>query len=355
MRLVLSSGSRTWGGLEAMAESLARGLARRGHHVVCFCRRESPLHRRLAEEIPCEPILAGERLHPLTLLRCARALRRHRPDVVIGNTMKEPGWTGVAARLLGIPVVHRHEFNIPYPDRPLDRLLFGSVPVLHVVNSEASRRTVLSAAGWIDPRRVAVVPNGIDVRCFAEAPPARLGFPAGATVFGFVGRWERAKGVQELAAAWPTVAAALPGARLVVAGLPGDPEERGGLRGDPCVTWRDFQQEIPALMKALDVLVLPSHREGFGLVLVEAMAAGAAVIASDTSAIPEIVTDGVEGLLVPPRDPAALAAAMLRLGSDPALRRRMGEAGHAAARSRFSAERMLDEHDRLLREVIRSR
>lgn len=356
MRVVVSSGSRTWGGLESMAEILARGLAARGHEVVLFCREGSPLHERLRGDIPCEPVLRGSYFHPLTVPRCMRALQRHRAEVVIGNTMKDPSWTGLAARLLGVPYVYRHEFNLAFADRARDRLLYGRIPSLCLVVSRAAGATVTGAARWVSADRVRVVANGVDVGMIDEAPPAALALPDGGVVFGFVGRLEEAKGIRELAAAWPRVHAVAPDAHLAIAGFgPAEGELRSWLEGSPHVHWLGFRHDIPSVMKRIDVLVAPSHGEGFGLVLVEAMAAGTPVISTDTSAIPELVSDGVEGRLVPVGDVDALRDAMVEMAGDGALRVRMGAAGRARARRDFSVDRMLDEHERLLLDLAASR
>ena len=100
---------------------------------------------------------------------------------------------------------------------------------------------------------------------------------------------------------------------------------------------------MPALLAACDIVVQPSHWEGFGLVLVEAMAARRPVVATAVSAIPEVVRDGETGLLVPPHDPDALARALLQLCGDPEHRTRLGAAGAARVQSHFTAERMVRE------------
>jgi glycosyltransferase involved in cell wall biosynthesis len=352
VRLVISNGTRHWGGLEQMAVLLATGFQRRGHEVVAICRKGSVVHERLRGNVRCAPVLRGDRLNPITQARCAAVLLRHRAQAVIGNTTHEVGWTGVPARCLGIPYVSRHEFSRPYPDGRADRLLLGRLTNLHVVNSASSRETVLSAP-WLPPERVRVVPNGIDAERFAAAPPAALGLPEGALVFGFVGRWEIQKGVWELAEAWPGVVSALPHAHLVLVGWgPLEKEFREAMRSAPNVHDLGFREDIPELMKAFDVLVAPFHKEGFGLVLAEAMAAGVPIVAARAGAIPELMDDGMEGRLVPVEDAAALATAMIELGSDRELRARMGAAGSARVRRDFSWERMLEGHEELLGELI---
>lgn len=355
MRLVISCGSPNWGGLERIAELLARGLRRRGHRVVVFCRPKSPLHQRLTGAIECEPILGGADLHPRTVARCIRALRHHLPEAVVCNTVKDPRWTGVAARSMRIPVLYRQEIDEPYRRGLYHRFIYGWVPTLTVVNSDASRRTALASAPWLRADRVEVLPNGVDIDALESAVPLEMELPSDGLRYCFVGRWETRKGIHELAEAWPAVAAALPHAQLVIGGWGAlESQFRDWLAGAPRVHWLGFVRNVPSLLKSVDVVVAPSHYEGFGLVVAEAMGVGVPVVSTAASSIPELVDDGVEGTLVPPRDAAALAQAMISLGSEPALRERMGRAGRDRVRRDFSLERMLDRHEQLLDRIARS-
>jgi glycosyltransferase involved in cell wall biosynthesis len=355
VRIAFSCGSPNRGGLERMAVELSRGLAGRGHDIVILCRPDAPVHRALRGELPCEPVLGGGDVNPIVIARARTALRRHRPDLVIGNMYKDPRWTGVAARTLGLPFIYRQEIDEPYGSGWYYRAIY-SIPVLHIVNSRATRHTLLRSAPYVPPERVVVIPNGIDVERYATTlHRAELGLPHQALVFGYTGRWEAGKGVFDLAAAWPRVAAALPEAHLVIAGW--GPEEarlRAALAGAPRVLWHGDVDDMPPFLKALDVLVLPTHREGFGLAIIEGMAAGTPVITTRASSIPDLLEDGVQGRLVPVADPAALAAAMIATGSDARVRERMGRAGQRRARE-FSLARMLDGHERVLDDVARGR
>lgn len=351
MRIVLSNASYKWGGVHLVTETLARGLAGRGHEVVVLCRPASALEERLAGVVPTEPVMKGMDLSPLALWRIRRALARHRPRVVLTLMDKDVRLTAPVARAMGIPVVVRRANDQPLKRKRYVRFLYGPA-ALHVANSHATRRTMLDSAPWLDPARVAVIHNGIDAAPYRAAPPADLGLPEGAVAIGFVGRFEERKGMLDLADAWPAVAAALPDAWLVVAGKgPLEEEARRRLEGAPRVRWLGFRTDVPAVMRALDVLAVPSHWEGFGLVAAEALAAGTPVVAADASSLPEIVRDGAEGRLVPPHDPAALARALVELGADAALRARMGEAGRERVRAEFSMERMLDRYEEALERV----
>lgn len=351
MRIVLSNSSWKWGGVHFVTEVLARGLAARGHDVALFCRPGSELESRMRGIAPLEPILHGMDLGPPVIVRAARALRRHRAGVVVALMDKDLRLTGVAARFLGIPVIVRRA-----NDRPLAsaraRFFYRAVATRVVANSAATRATLLASAPALARRGIDVVHNGIDVDSFAGARPADLELPERSIVFGFVGRFEVRKGLRELMRAWPSVAAALPDARLALVGrgdLDGEIREWAGTR--PGVRLLGYRGDVAAVLRALDVLVVPSHWEGFGLVAAEGMAAGLPIIAAKASSLPELVRDGVSGRLVPPGDADALAAAMIDLGADPGLRISLGKAGQAIARTEFSLERMVDRWEALLRDV----
>jgi glycosyltransferase involved in cell wall biosynthesis len=158
--------------------------------------------------------------------------------------------------------------------------------------------------------------------------------------------------------ALPAIHAAVPDvhARLIgheelstVAELQAAAAERGV---DHLVTFEGFRADVAQVMADLDVFVLPSLWEGFGLVLLEAMAAGRPVVASAVGPIPEIVVDGVTGLLVPPGDPAALAEAVIKLLRDPELAAAFGRAGRARAERELRLDTMVERTEALYDELL---
>src|SRR5207245_5777728 len=152
-------------------------------------------------------------------------------------------------------------------------------------------------------------------------------------IVGFSCLLGRLKGVDVLLRA----AATLPGLLVEVAG---DGPERPGLEAiDPSATFLGWQPRLDDLLARWDVFALPSREEAFGIAALEAMAAGRPVVATRVGGLPELIEDGLTGLLVPPDDPAALAAALARLAADPALRARMGQAARERAAACFPVER----------------
>ncbi len=210
-----------------------------------------------------------------------------------------------------------------------------------VLTHTPGHRDEICARWKLAPAAVAVVPHGIALPPADALPPPA----AGPARFLFVGRFEHRKGVDVLLDAIPAVLDAAPEARLTLAGL------------DHGNHWRDlFRQRHPRLSDRVDfpgridadalraayrdcdVFVAPSRYESFGLIYVEAMAWAKPVVGCLAGGVPDVVSNGVTGLLVPPGDASALAAALLRLARDPALRVRLGAAARADAVARFSRE-----------------
>jgi glycosyltransferase involved in cell wall biosynthesis len=182
-----------------------------------------------------------------------------------------------------------------------------------------------------------------------------LGLDAAAPVVGVVGRLEAQKGHTYLLDAWPDVRRDFPGARLLVVGdgaLRAELEARAlgpGLHGS--VTFTGFRADVPRVLAALDVLVLPSLYEGMPLTVIEASAMGLPVVATAVDGTPEVVRDGETGRLVPPARPAALADALRALLADPARARAMGRAGRAHVLARFDLDTQVEATARVYRRV----
>jgi len=353
MRIVLSNSSSKWGGVHTVTETLARGFKERGHEVTVFCYPGGMLEERMRDVVAVEPIIKGMDLNPAAMMRASAALRKHRTDVVLAMMKKDVRLTTPVAKMLGIPSIVRHANDRALRGGLYDRIFFGVIPVHHVVNSLATRATLLASAPWIDSTKVTVVYNGIDPAPFATAKPVVLELPPNAFVFGFVGRLEVRKGLIDLANAWRAVSSGLPDAWLVIAGKGADEAQARATLGDtPRVKWLGYRSDIPGVLASLDVLVVPSHWEGFGLVAAEGLAAGVPVIAARASSLPEIITDGVDGWLVPPKNPQALASALIHASRHPEQAAAMSVTGQAKIRGMFSLERMIEKYEEVLATAV---
>lgn len=353
MRVVLSNASVKWGGVHVFTEMLARGLSARGHDVTVFGAPGSMLEERMNSVAPFEPILRGMDLHPGTMLRARRALAGHSCQVVLALMKKDVRLTVPAAWTMGIPSVVRHANDRPLTGWIYDRALFGALPALHIANSQSTRATLLESAPWIKAEDVRVVYNGIDSSGIDDTARADLGLPADAIVTGFIGRLDKRKGLLDLLRAWPAVAAASEKSHLVIVGKgPGEADARRIAGDAPRIHWLGYRKDVPPVLRAIHVSAVPSHWEGFGFVAAESMLAGLPVVAGNASSLPEIVRDEVDGILVKPADPSALAAAIIRLAKDPDLRAQMGAAGRTRVLTHFGAAKMIDAYEEALEQVL---
>ena len=300
----------------------------------------------------------------------ARALRRliaeKHIDLVHTNIRVGHDREGIiAARMAGVPCVchvrHHERLNV------YDRRLAEAVDALIYI-SEAVQRSHLEAG--VDRQTGRVVYNGLEISEFDHAIDAErdgrdFALSGDDLAVGIVGRLERWKGHEVFLRAMAEVVKTVPEARGVAVGdmVPHDPDYRSellALRDElglaDRVFFSGFRPDISAVMSALDVLVLASTRpEPFGRVLIEAMAAGKPVVATDAGAAREIMEDGVQGVLVPPGDVTSLAHAIERILTCPDLAVAMGQKGRARVRERFTVQQYVDGVQAVYRDVLGSR
>jgi glycosyltransferase involved in cell wall biosynthesis len=276
-------------------------------------------------------------------------LRRNEIDLVHAH-MHRAEVIGVRAALAaGTPVIMAtvHSSRVRAPDdqellarltRHMDRLIVPSDAIVAKVRSE----------GRIGAR-FAVIPNGVDLSRFASNPPrcglrSEVGMPREAQLIGVVARLEPEKGHRYLIDAMPSVLRSAPDAWLTIVGEGSLQEElRAQALALPApardrIVFAGRREDVSAVTADLSVAVLPSLREAQGISILEAMARRRPVVASRVGGIPEVITDGIDGLLVPPADPRALAAAIATVLTDAPLARRLGEAGYSTVAERFSID-----------------
>jgi glycosyltransferase involved in cell wall biosynthesis len=200
--------------------------------------------------------------------------------------------------------------------------------------------------------RISVIPNGVETREFEALPTrtqarAELGLDENTMAVGLVGRLHHLKGADYLIEAMPRVLACKPDVKFALIGagpeeqsLKALAEKRGVSDG---VLFAGYRRDARRLMSAFDIVVLPSRDEAQSISLLEAMACRRPVVAANVGGVPEVVDDGITGLLYPAGDVHALAEAILALLNDGARRKAMGEAGRQRVADRFSRQSMLRE------------
>lgn len=334
-------------GVSAHLKSLLRSTLAREYVLDHFQigregRSETRSHRRLR--------LATS---PLALFR---TIRTRRPEIVHLNTSLNAGafWRDMAyaivARLHGARVVCQvHGGKLPQEflgssrvAQAALRMLLGmadALVVLAEVELQAYRR-------FLPGKRIVLLPNGVDTAAFAR--PARTPVAGSPLRLVFLGRLARVKGIDELLRALRAALDRGANVRLCIAGS--GPEEALSRRQvaelglDSAVTFAGatFEGGKSALLRDTDVFVLPSYGEGLPIALLEAMAAGNAVIATPVGAVPDVVVPGQHGTLVPPGDVQAIADAILAMDADRAAVARMQQAAAARVADRYSLQRMAD-------------
>jgi glycosyltransferase involved in cell wall biosynthesis len=346
------------GGAERALVALATGLDRsRWAPAVIALGSEGRLAAPLLTAgVPVTCLAADGHRPDRAVARLIGAMRRHRPCLVqsfmfhanVAARLAAP-WAGGPWVVGGLRVAERRKTWHLTLDRLTTRLGTGSVCVsmgVYRFSRDVAR---------LDPDRLVVIPNGIELSPFDRAEPLpreAIGVPEWAHMALFIGRLAEQKGLPILLDAAGRVAAARPEWHLV---LVGDGPDRDRLRelagSDPALTgrvhWLGPRDDVPALLKAADLLVLPSLWEGMPNVILEAMAARRAVVATAVEGTDELVLPGQTGWLVPPNDPRALAGALLDAASDPALLRHYGEAGRSRVESHFTLRNVVDAYDRL--------
>jgi glycosyltransferase involved in cell wall biosynthesis len=364
MRLAIHNGSRVWGGNEKWTAMLAEGLAARGHRVAVAC-PPGPLRRTLeASGIATTSARPRGDAGLVAAARFAWWLRRERPDALLLTSWRTTPWAAWAARIARVPrVVVRLGIARPVPPRGRIARAFRHRVDAVIVNAPDVRDAFAASAPWFSRDGIHVVLNGVRSPAaghgtLRERLRRELGAGMDELLVGGAGNLAARKGFDLLLRAF--AAAGLPQARLVVIG---GGEALGELRAEAerlgvagRTHWLGARADAAEAIGGLDVFALPSRNEGMANVMLEAMAAGVPVIASEVSGVRAALAaegDGPPaGWIVPADDETALAAALREVAAgvasaddevawrtDEALRR---------VRERFGVERMVEACERVL-------
>ena len=360
------------GGSERQVFNIRAGLdpSRFDLHLGCF----GCLSEQLAVDLSGTPleVYKIKNLYGLRAikecLRLASYLKQNRIDIVHAYNFYANVFALPAARMVRVPVVlasiRDTGENLTARQRAVNKI-FCRMADRVIVNAEAIKRTLV-AEGY-RPERITVIPNGI------VCPPLRsdqdhllhreFGLSTNDVLIGVVSRIARGKGLQYLLEAAPDVIARIPQAKFLIIGDNSfNPEYREELKRQTInlglqdrVIFTGFRLDVPNILSSLALSVLPSLNEGLSNSLLESMAAAVPVVATNVGGNPEVVVDGVTGLLVPPRNPAALAEAICRVLRTPGLRNKLGQAGRRRVLEHFSNERMIRNVERLYGELLEAK
>jgi L-malate glycosyltransferase len=342
--------ARTWRGGQNQVLVTVLGLRALGHRTILVAHPTGELRRRAQEGLELIPLAPRAEMDLAAAWRLARVLKQLKPDIVHAHDPHGVAMASIALSMSTLPTAPRlvasRRVDFHMRQSALSRWKYRQVDCF-ICASDAIRQIVVGDG--IPRERTVTVHEGIDLGRVAAAPPAELHkelwLPHEAPLVGNVAALVPHKGQRHLVDAAALVLRKHPDARFIIAG---DGDLRATLEHqirhrhlEKHVILAGFRTDILSLHKAFDIFVMSSVTEGLGTSILDAMACGKPVVGTSAGGIPEVVTDGDTGLLVPPRDAAAMAAAITRLLSDRSLRERMGLAGLARVRERFSAETMV--------------
>jgi glycosyltransferase involved in cell wall biosynthesis len=347
--------ARTWRGGQNQVLLTVNGLRSIGHRAALVAHPDGELRRRAAEGLELIPLAPRTEMDLSAAWKFSRLLKRIDPDVVHAH---DPHGVAMSALALSLvagsarggpvpPLVASRRVDFHLKGNSFSRWKYRQVDCF-IAASEAIRKMLV--ADGVDADRSVTVHEGIDVDHVLAAPPVNVHeaffLPHGAPVVGNVAALVPHKGQRYLIDAAHLVVQQLPDARFVILG---EGELREHLEKqvhehhlEKHVWLPGFRTDVLGCIKGFDLFVMSSVTEGLGTSLLDAMAASCPIVATTAGGIPEIVEDGVTGLLVPPRDHGALAAAIVRMLKDDAARRRLGDAGFARVNDRFTVERMVE-------------
>jgi len=379
MRIITVITRLNIGGASPPVISQAAALKARGHASLLVCGTPQP-HEGCMESDARAEGADVQRIAPLrrnphgvddprAFVALLSLFRRWRPDVVSTHMSKAGAIGRLAARMAGVPVIvhtyHGKGFHV-FSSGAKERAALATERVLarlssaNIVVSEKQRDEFVTLG--ITPERLAVIRYGLDLDRFAAANPAslhaELGLSPSVPLVGVVARLVQIKGQDVLLRAAARLREQHPDVRYVIAG---DGEARHTyeklareLQIHDRVHFLGWRRDVPAVLKTLSVVVLPTvlDFEGTPLAVIEAMAASRPVVATDVGGVAEVVRNGETGLLVPPRDPEALARAIGAQLVDTGAATRMAERALGLVRSQYRKERMVDETERLFARLV---
>ena len=352
------AGSAGYGGGERYLELLFDRLDRARYRALLICPEAGPFVGRMKERgVETHLVHLAPLFNPVALWRLTRLLVRERVTILQTHGARANFYGRIAGRLAGVPVIIStvHNSLKDYEVRSLRRcfytvLLRLTLPLVHriICVSEANRRDLIEECPAVAAKAQTVY-NGVDSSAFSSQPDRQtvrqeLGATQG-PVLVTIGRLTDQKGHRYLLQALPRLLETWPQLCCVFVG---EGELRDALHAmaidlgvEQACRFVGVREDIADILAAADLFVLPSLSEGFPFVLLEALAMGRPVVASRVNGVPELIEDHKTGLLVPARDPQALAAAIREVLSDPTAALKMGADGRAVVRERFTVDRMV--------------
>ncbi|KPJ77175.1 MAG: hypothetical protein AMJ54_09195 [Deltaproteobacteria bacterium SG8_13] len=349
---------RQWGGGEKWNVDMATRLAGRGHAVVVVANRKSELYDRLGKSGVKRLQVGISNLspaNPAKVFQIYRLLQREKIETIILNLSTDVKVAGIAAKLAGLKkILYARGIAKPINNTMANRFLFGRILTGVIANSKETKRAILrNNTRLIDPDHVYVIYNGIDMtRYRIRSRKSHTLRESSEVILGTAGRLETVKNQQFLIRAARLLKDRGVAFKLLIAGegrLRSELQELAASLGvSEEIRFLGFISDMPEFMAGIDIFVLSSHYEGFGYVLVEAMAAERPVITFDDSSSPEIVEDQKTGILVPRNDLNEFVRQITHIAENRHLITRYGQAGKKRVEAHFTIQQTLEDLEKVI-------
>jgi glycosyltransferase involved in cell wall biosynthesis len=355
---------KEWRGGQRQSLFLAKELKRKRLPFFFIVQPESPLHQKACEaELPVLPFKMRNEFDLPAILRLAWAMKRKKCLLAHFHDAHSAAVGSAAASLAKVPFrIITRRVDFPLKKNPFSRRKYQRNVDAIIAISEGVKKVLVE--GGVDPEKIEVIRSGIDFSSFEEDSLAlkskdylhrEFSFAVDDYLVGIVAHLADHKGHQYLIQATKILKQQSPKIKTIIVGEgPLSMElnrQAKELDVEDIVFFLGFRKDIPKILSSLDLFVLSSYLEGMGSSILDAMACRLPVVATNVGGIPEVVIHGETGLLVPPRNPTALARAILKLYSNKTLASRLGQKGYEFVHRKFSAEAMADKVVRLYEKV----
>ena len=355
------------GGLESVVVNLMKKHDRSKFKPAVCCLLGKGALGSIIENLGVDVIELQKRrgIDYLTVYKLATILRKRKILILHTHNINPHIHGSLAGEIAGVPINinTKHGAEIPFRRR-ISRVFWDKVIVRStdriVAVSEDAKNALIRIAG-IDPNKVVTIANGIDIEEHSKEIDIRekkreIGILDEDFIIGNVARLSGEKDHNNLLEAFFIVLQKFPNIKLVLVGdgpLRRELEDKAQRLGIKERTlFSGFRRDVPELLKTFDVFVLSSITEGTSMTILEAMAAGLPVVATNVGGNPEIVVNEKTGIIVPPKDPPALAEAIIRIMSDRNLAEAMGAAGRERVKKLYSSDRMVREYEELYQNIL---
>ncbi len=364
MNILFINSIKIYGGGEVWMINAMKELRDRNHNVTLVCNPDAQISYYAEQNnFALNKLKMSGDFDPFTIVKLVRILRENKIDIILTNMDKELRLSGIAARLTDVKaVICRKGIDYPLKNNPRYRFTYNRLATHIVANSEATKYTMLKNAPWLDQSKISVIYNGINPDLYTQENTnnlrRELGIPDESALIGFVGRLNIQKGITYILQAFERLVETIPKAHLLMVGT-GDlknkiesvAKEKKFINN---IHLAGFRDDIPDVMRTIDFLILPSVWEGFGTVLIEAMASEKPCITTKISSMPEIVEDDRTGLVIPPKNADELYKAMRSLIQNPLKAKDMGREGRKVVLNRFTLCKMADQYEQLFHKYFNS-